>query len=75
MAEVFTRKKEKKIFFGQTERHGEVQHIDFASFKPDIPVLYYKHRNGEVWLGDSIAWLRSLEESSVDLVFADPPYN
>jgi|LQYC01.1.fsa_nt_gi site-specific DNA-methyltransferase (adenine-specific) len=75
MSEVFARKKEKKTFFGQTEKHGEVQSVDFDAYKPESPVLYYKHKNGEIWLGDSVAWLKSLEKSSVDLVFADPPYN
>ena len=75
MAEVFTRKKEKKTFFGQTESHGEIQDIDFASHSPETPILYYQHKNGRIWLGDSIAWLKSMEKSSVDMVFADPPYN
>jgi len=30
---------------------------------------------GKIFQGDSIAWLKSLETSSVDLVVADPPYN
>lgn len=41
----------------------------------DTPVLFYNHPNGEVWTGESIIWLRSLEDESVDLIFADPPYN
>ncbi|MGP6173646.1 DNA-methyltransferase [Corynebacterium sp. A21] len=30
---------------------------------------------GTIFQGDSIAWLKSLETGSVDLIFADPPYN
>ncbi|WP_196820173.1 DNA-methyltransferase [Corynebacterium qintianiae] len=30
---------------------------------------------GIIYQGDSIAWLKSLEADSVDLIFADPPYN
>ena len=30
---------------------------------------------GTIFQGDSITWLRSLEPASVDLIFADPPYN
>ncbi|MBI4091855.1 MAG: site-specific DNA-methyltransferase [Candidatus Levybacteria bacterium] len=41
----------------------------------DKAKLFYKHPNGEIWVGDSIEWLKTLEEASVDLVFADPPYN
>jgi site-specific DNA-methyltransferase (adenine-specific) len=35
----------------------------------------YQHNNGVLYEGDSIEWLKSLETESVDLVFADPPYN
>lgn len=37
--------------------------------------LYYKHNNGELWLGDSIQWLKLIPSDSVDMIFADPPYN
>jgi site-specific DNA-methyltransferase (adenine-specific) len=37
--------------------------------------LYYEHQNGKLFLGNSIEWLSSLEKESVDLIFADPPYN
>ena len=39
------------------------------------PRLFYSHRNGEMWLGDSLLWLKELPSASVDLIFADPPYN
>jgi len=35
----------------------------------------YEHPHGTLYEGDSIEWLKSLEAESVDLVFADPPYN
>jgi site-specific DNA-methyltransferase (adenine-specific) len=37
--------------------------------------IQYQHPNGQLYQGDSIAWLGSLENESVDLIFADPPYN
>jgi site-specific DNA-methyltransferase (adenine-specific) len=37
--------------------------------------LFYKQQTGQLFLGDSIEWLRSLTPESVDLIFADPPYN
>lgn len=37
--------------------------------------LQYKNPNGRLYQGHSIEWLSSLDEGSVDLVFADPPYN
>ncbi|MCX5786707.1 MAG: DNA methyltransferase [Elusimicrobia bacterium] len=43
---------------------------------PDKSVqLYYKKQQGKLFLGDSLVWLKSLQAESVDLVFADPPYN
>lgn len=39
------------------------------------PQLFYCHPHGKIWIGDVISWLRSLDSESVDLVFADPPYN
>ena len=52
----------------------------FKKIEPDVdalenPALYYQHPNGKIWIGDAIVWLRSLPEASVDLLFADPPYN
>jgi site-specific DNA-methyltransferase (adenine-specific) len=41
----------------------------------ELPQLCYQHPNGQLWSGDSIPWMRSLEAASVDLIFADPPYN
>ncbi|MCK4999511.1 MAG: site-specific DNA-methyltransferase [Anaerohalosphaera sp.] len=37
--------------------------------------LLYQHPNGELYQGDSIEWLKSIESSTIDLVIADPPYN
>lgn len=37
--------------------------------------LQYEHSNGRLYQGNSIDWLASLDDASVDLVFADPPYN
>lgn len=37
--------------------------------------LYYEHPNGRLFQGDSVDWLSSLVTDSIDLVFADPPYN
>ncbi|MEA5573725.1 site-specific DNA-methyltransferase [Calothrix sp. UHCC 0171] len=37
--------------------------------------LQYSHPHGQLYQGNSIDWLTSLETESVDLIFADPPYN
>lgn len=54
---------------------GVYYSIDTEHFNPNTPALFFKHPNGEIWIGDAIAWLGTLEAGSVDLVFADPPYN
>ena len=40
-----------------------------------VPQLHYHHAHGELFQGDALEWLKSLAANSVDLVFADPPYN
>jgi site-specific DNA-methyltransferase (adenine-specific) len=37
--------------------------------------LQYLHPHGQIYQGNSIDWLKSLDTESTDLVFADPPYN
>lgn len=37
--------------------------------------LEYENGRGKLFTGDTFAWLKSLDSASVDLVFADPPYN
>ncbi len=37
--------------------------------------LHYHHPNGSLYQGTTIEWLKSLPENSIDLIFADPPYN
>ncbi|MCF7920160.1 MAG: site-specific DNA-methyltransferase [Candidatus Cloacimonetes bacterium] len=44
--------------------------IDDAPFSP-----VYTKDNNILYEGDSIKWLQSLESETVDLIFADPPYN
>lgn len=39
------------------------------------PQAYYKHPNGQLFNGNSIEWMKSLKTASIDLIFADPPYN
>ena len=37
--------------------------------------LQYQSDSGKLFCGDSVEWLATLEPKSVDLCFADPPYN
>jgi site-specific DNA-methyltransferase (adenine-specific) len=52
------------------------QTYDFSAKSSDgTPHLFYRHPNGSLFIGDCMKWLGALEGESVDLVFADPPYN
>lgn len=53
---------------------GRVLELSSATEK-HLPQPFYRHPNGEIFVGDSIQWMRSLPSNSVDLIFADPPYN
>ncbi len=70
-----TRRKNVLTFFGQPIIKGFFTQIHSAQTTPDVPALLYKHPNGEIWTGDTVAWLSLLKTESVDLIFADPPYN
>lgn len=37
--------------------------------------LQFEGTNGHLYQGNSIEWLKSIDDEVVDLVFADPPYN
>lgn len=57
---------------GEGARVG-VMHNEAPSGRGFAP--FYTHPRGELYLGDCVPWLESLPEASVDLIFADPPYN
>ena len=54
---------------------GRRMDIDPALLDETRPVRVYTHPHGDIWVGDAVAWLRRLPSASVDLIFADPPYN
>ena len=54
---------------------GTYHKLNERQLKAKKPNLFYSHPNGEIWHGDSLLWLKDLQSASVDLVFADPPYN
>jgi site-specific DNA-methyltransferase (adenine-specific) len=73
MGKTLTRNKELNTILGVVQLKGERIIIDTAD--PAKPELFYNHPDGQLWQGNSIEWLKTLEDESVDLVFADPPYN
>jgi site-specific DNA-methyltransferase (adenine-specific) len=70
-----TRNKELPTFFGEIQMKGKRLLIDSRPDQIDKPSLFYQHPHGQLWRGNSIDWMKSLESESVDLIFADPPYN
>lgn len=74
MGKTLSRNTELPSFFGTIQLKGERLDIDTGSIV-NTPSLFYNHPNGELWNGNSIDWLKSLKSESVDLIFADPPYN
>lgn len=74
MGTTLARNKELPMFFGQLQLKGEKLNIDFK-IEEDKPFIFYKHPNGMLYKGNSIDWLKSLKSESIDLIFADPPYN
>jgi site-specific DNA-methyltransferase (adenine-specific) len=71
----YVRNKEVPTFFGKPMHRGSLFNIDTQDSDDKIPQLFYSHPNGDIWVGNAIAWLHSLTSESVDLIFADPPYN
>src|SRR5438105_15173347 len=71
----FARNKEVLNFFGQPMLKGSYTHIEPDQSNLQTPILFYTHPHGEIWTGDATTWLSSLKSNSIDLIFADPPYN
>lgn len=71
----YGRNTEIPTFFGQPMLKGSFFEVASEKVQVENPQLYYQNPHGEIWCGDAITWLRSLESATVDLIFADPPYN
>jgi len=72
---LYTRNKEIPTFFGQPVLKGTFAGRAAYDTLGSEPFAFYEHPHGQLWCGDSIAWLRTLPDASTDLIFADPPYN
>jgi site-specific DNA-methyltransferase (adenine-specific) len=73
MRNTLARNKEMPTFFGEVQFKGERKGSDFKDNQK--PTVIYNHPDGKLWQGDCIEWLKSLPSESVDMIFADPPYN
>ena len=60
---------------GQTERISLPAKSSGENADKNKIQISYQNQNGCLYAGDSLIWLKTLPENSVDLVFADPPYN
>ena len=72
MSKTMKRNTEPLTFFGHKQKKGKRHDINLQSDKLQ---MIYNHPNGKLWSGDCFMWLNSLPDESVDLIFADPPYN
>jgi site-specific DNA-methyltransferase (adenine-specific) len=70
----FKRKTKVDEFFGQKQYKGRIAKLT-ENQEPLLPYLYYEHPNGGLYLGDCMEVMQNIDNESVDLVFADPPYN
>jgi len=70
----FRRKTQIDEFFGSKQFKGQLCKPS-AQQKNNSPHLYYEHPNGKLYLGDCIELMKGFPGESIDLVFADPPYN
>lgn len=63
---------------GVSEKQGELfgtpPKYELANGQDSLGIVY-QNSNGSLYQGDSIDWLKTLDSETVDLIFADPPYN
>ncbi len=57
-------------FFELPKKAAQLSIQNISSFTP-----IYKNGDNSLFEGDSVEWLKSLPTETVDLIFADPPYN
>lgn len=49
--------------------------VDYGNQKDDLGTPFFKSNLGKLYNVDAVDFLKSISSNSVDLVFADPPYN
>lgn len=57
-----------------TDYSGDTLFPYLEYFNTNI-TAHYSHPNGALFMEDSVKWLSSIKNESIDMVFADPPYN
>lgn len=71
----FRRKTQIDEFFGEKLLKGRIIGPQQKGSNGDAVHIYYEHPHGKLFLGDSLSLMRAHDEKSIDLIFADPPYN
>lgn len=55
---------------------GSPRHTAAISFsRTRVFLPSYVRKNGLLFTGDSLEWLKTIQDDTIDLIFADPPYN
>jgi len=70
----FKRKSQVDEFFGAKQYNGKTLSFD-KSIPATMPQVYYEHKNGKLFIGDCVAVMKTVTQATIDLIFADPPYN
>jgi site-specific DNA-methyltransferase (adenine-specific) len=52
-------------------QNGRLHSLD----SDELVQLHFEAKSGKLFRGDSLDWLTGLKSETVDLIFADPPYN
>jgi site-specific DNA-methyltransferase (adenine-specific) len=67
------------LYFNRSKRlsidNSDLYNSIFTHETEKVSIPKYCHQNGLLFTSDSIEWFRQIKDSSIDLVFADPPYN
>ena len=54
---------------------SDIYNIIIDKRRVGISAPTYSRKNGLLFTGNSLHWLKLIETNSIDLIFADPPYN
>lgn len=68
------RKTEIDEFLGKKSYKGKIFKLEKKQIE-DSYQIYYENPNGKLFIGDCINVMKGMKDESIDLVFADPPYN
>lgn len=65
----------KPVFDGPEAMNGKIFFYDDIKHNPNGARKFYKNSCGTLYIGNSLKLMSRLKKGSIDLIFADPPYN